>query len=207
VEVTRQESACDYRFDEMFERLVQARERGLPLIYGSLGTAAWRYRGAESFLKKLMQAAEGAGWNLLLAIGTELELPRRGRPSNVEVFQVVPQLRVLRHADVMVTHGGMNSITECLLSGVPMVVVPGTSQIDQAGNAARVVFHHLGLKGNMRHDSAARIRRKIDRVLTRTSYRRDTIAMGQMIRESDAYRSGADILIETVRRYYPMQIT
>ena len=204
VELAREESASDYRFAERFARSIAERDKGTPLVYCSLGTAAWRYEGAERFLVRMVEAARGATWNLILAIGTELELPPIvNRPRNVDVFQVVPQLQVLRHADLMVTHGGMNSITECILAGVPMVVFPGTAQIDQAGNAARVAYHRLGLKGRLKRDSAARIGRSIDRVLQTPEYRQNIVRMGQRIRESEAYARGADILVDVVHRYFP----
>jgi len=204
VELDREEAACDYRFNSAFGRLVRARKKGTPLVYCSLGTAAWRYAGAEKFIARVVAAARGATWNLLLATGTELELPpSRSRPENVEIFQVVPQLQVLRNCDAMITHGGMNSITECLLTGVPMAVCPGTTQIDQGGNAARVAFHQLGLTGGMKQASAAWIRRQLDRILHEPAYRRRVEAMGRRIRDSRAYADGAGILLDTVRRHYP----
>jgi UDP:flavonoid glycosyltransferase YjiC (YdhE family) len=204
VEMNREESAGDYRFAGRFSQLVEARTRGTPLVYCCLGTAAWRYDGVERFLARIVEAARGAQWHLLLAVGTELELRLPpARPKNVDVFQVVPQLQVLRHADVMVTHGGMNSITECLLAGVPMVVFPGTTQIDQAGNAARVAYHRLGLMGNLQRASAVRIRRSVDQILRDPEYRRRVGEMGRRIRESEAYVRGAEILFEALRRHFP----
>lgn len=204
VEMNREESASDYRFARQFDELVAARRQGTPLVYCSLGTGAWRYEGAERFLNRVVEAARGAEWNLILAVGTELELRLpQGRPRNVEIFQVVPQLQVLRHADAMVTHGGMNSITECLLAGVPLVVFPGTTQIDQAGNAARVAYHGLGLKGSMQHASAERIRWSIERVLREPEFRQRVAEMGRRIRESEAFTRGATILLEAVRCHFP----
>jgi MGT family glycosyltransferase len=57
-------------------------------------------------------------------------------PENFSVAQFVPQLSVLKDADVFITHGGMNSISEAVMYGVPMIVVPNT--VEQALNAARV---------------------------------------------------------------------
>ena len=50
-------------------------------------------------------------------------------PENFVVAQFVPQLAVLRKADVFITHGGMEeSISEAVLNQVPMVVVPNTTE-------------------------------------------------------------------------------
>lgn len=165
VDLRRQEVASDYRFDRLFERLVEERVQGRPLVYCSLGTGAWRYAGAERFLQRVIEASRGQRWNLILIAG-EFPLERFADvPSNVAVFQVVSQLTVLRQADLMITHGGMNSITECAGLGVPMLVYPGTHEIDQAGNAARVCWHRHGAAGSMWRERPRALRRRIGRSL------------------------------------------
>ena len=68
-------------------------------------------------------------------------------PSNIHVYSSVPQLEVLCIADVFVTHGGMNSISEALVHGVPMVVIPFMA--DQPVNARQV--ETLGLGKRLKH--------------------------------------------------------
>lgn len=165
-DLNRQEVASDYRFNRLFERMAGERTKGHPLVYCSLGTGAWRYAGAERFLRRVIEAARGQRWNLILTAG-EFPLEQfADLPPNVAVFQTVPQLTVLRQADLMITHGGMNSITECVLLGVPMLVYPGTHEIDQAGNAARVVWQGLGQKGRMSSESLEGLVRKTEAMLT-----------------------------------------
>lgn len=53
-----------------------------------------------------------------------------------------PQLALLRRAHLMVNHGGLQSVKEGLLPGVPMLCVP--QAYDQPGNGARVAFHGIG---------------------------------------------------------------
>lgn len=182
VDLNRSEAMSDYAFPARFRSLANARREGLPLVYCSLGTGAWRYRGAEQFLEKLIGAAIGAPWNLLLAVSTEFDPRRLPAAPNVAVFQVVPQLAVLRESDLMITHGGMNSLAECASLGVPMLVYPGSSDIDQPGNAARVVYHGLGLKGRMRSESAAGLRRKIATLLEDPRYRTRAAQMAETLR-------------------------
>ncbi len=161
----RKETFSDWGFEKRFQQLLSHRS-GKPLIYCSLGTAGWRYKGAFKFLQKIVTAASNSNWNAILSIG---DLDRQGLgliPENVAIFRSVPQLQVLEHCDLMITHGGMNSIKECYEAGVPMIVYPGTTAIDQAGNAARVAYHQLGLVGNMRRETLKGLKRKIDFILS-----------------------------------------
>ena len=74
-------------------------------------------------------------------------------PEGAHAFPWVPQLDVLRHADGCVTHGGINTLDECVLNLVPMLVYCGF-ETDMAGNTGRVVHHGIGLAGDRdrRHD-------------------------------------------------------
>jgi MGT family glycosyltransferase len=54
-------------------------------------------------------------------------------PANIEVRSWVPQVAVLREADVFITHAGAGGSQEGLVSGTPMVAVP--QAVDQFGNA------------------------------------------------------------------------
>ena len=72
------------------------------------------------------------------------------------VVKYAPQLDILRRATLMLNHGGLNSIKECIYFGVPMLVFPGIN--DQSGNAARVLYHGLGYVGHMNRASSKEIR-------------------------------------------------
>ena len=56
----------------------------------------------------------------------------------------MPQIEVLSHSDVFLTHCGMNSVNEALTLGVPMVAMPFLN--DQITNAKRIVELGLGKK-------------------------------------------------------------
>ncbi len=52
-------------------------------------------------------------------------------PDDWLVRASLPQVALLRHANLLVTHGGNNSVTEALTHGVPMLVLPfSTDQFD-----------------------------------------------------------------------------
>ncbi|MGH8497829.1 MAG: glycosyltransferase, partial [Methylococcales bacterium] len=74
----------------------------------------------------------------------------------------IPQLALLRRARMMITHGGTNTIKECVYFGVPMVSFPFGA--DHPGNTARVVYHGLGVKGDLRSLTVDSLRERVDAV-------------------------------------------
>jgi UDP:flavonoid glycosyltransferase YjiC (YdhE family) len=73
-------------------------------------------------------------------------------------------MSVLSHADAAVTHGGISTIDECVLCGVPILVYCGF-ETDMGGATARVVHHDIGIAGDRRRDGSRVIREHIDRLL------------------------------------------
>jgi len=154
-----------------------------PLVYAALGTVS---HGSEplvvAFLKELIEAFRlRPGLLLVLSTGTAApELSLDGSlPPNVYVFRSVPQLRVLRHADVFVSHGGASSVKEGILLEVPLLVYP--RRADQPGNAARVVYHGLGRKGDYRRDTHRQIGRLVDSLRKDVSVRASLARMRQQM--------------------------
>lgn len=131
--------------------------------FGTLPTTA--YQRIIIFLDKLLRIISQES-NLLLVVstsGVEMDLPTY---PNVHLFSFLPQLDMLKHCDLMITHGGLGSVKECLQAGVQILVYPLNLKIDQRGNAARVVANGFGLRGDMEKDSEAEILRKIKLLLT-----------------------------------------
>ena len=102
-----------------------------PVVYISLGTVI---KGAVSFFQNCCEAFRGENVDVIISVGKRFDVGKLKKvPSNIHVYNSVPQLEVLKMADVFVTHGGMNSVSEALVYGVPMVVIPFVS--DQPVNA------------------------------------------------------------------------
>ncbi|MFI9291914.1 macrolide-inactivating glycosyltransferase [Streptomyces gardneri] len=81
-------------------------------------------------------------WHVVLQIGRFVDAAELGDlPGNVEVHSWVPQLAILRQADVFVTHAGAGGSQEGLATATPMVAVP--QAVDQFGNAE--VLQALGV--------------------------------------------------------------
>lgn len=138
------------------------------LIYGAIGSMATT---GTTFLKKVIKAcADQQDWQLVLSLGPNLNIADFGEvPSQVHLFNWVPQPQVISNADCVVTHAGNNTMNECLHFSVPMVLYSG-KKTDQDGSAARMAYHGLGVLGDKDRDSAEQIRSNIVEVLTNTTF-------------------------------------
>ena len=113
-----------------------------PLVYISLGSII----SNKGFCKECIRAFGGKEFSVILSTG-RVDPGSLGKiPPNIYAHSFVPQTEVLRHADVFLTHCGMNSVNEALSSGVPMVAIPFIN--DQVTNAARLT--ELGLARRVR---------------------------------------------------------
>lgn len=155
------------RYSALMEKLHFMKINKIFVVYCSLGTlSVVDKEKAICFFQKLKRVAlMDDDLIFIFSVGKGLShdvlLPL---PKNILVFRQVPQFDLLQYCDLMITHGGMNSITECILRQVPMLVYPLNRSWDQPGNAARVVFHGLGLKGSISRDSPMTIYRKIKKI-------------------------------------------
>jgi zeaxanthin glucosyltransferase len=156
----------------------EALDPRLPLVYCSLGSQADISPDlARRFFRCVGEAAAARpDLQFLLSVGRGFSLAEIAvRPPNLEVSNWVPQMAVLERAHVMVNHAGSGTVKECILRGVPMVVMP--LMRDQFDCARRVVHHGLGLKGEVKGLTAAGLLELIDGVARDPGFRRRVAAM------------------------------
>lgn len=105
-------------------------------------------------------------------------------PDNVFIFKTIPQFRILSKTSVFITHGGFNSVKESIHAQVPMLVYPVDPRMDQNGNAARIVYHQLGLRGDLSKDSEKDIAQKINKLMTDVMYKKN---LKEMLKKDQSY--------------------
>lgn len=119
------------------------------VVLVSLGSS---FTKQPDFYRECVKAFAGLpGWHLVLQIGKHVDPSELGDvPENVEVRDWVPQLAVLREADLFVTHAGAGGSQEGLATGTPMIAVP--QAVDQFGNAD--MLQALGVARHVPADEA-----------------------------------------------------
>jgi MGT family glycosyltransferase len=115
--------------------------------------------------------------------------PEQGH-KNFLVQNEVPQLEILQRAALFISHGGMNSVSEALFYGVPLIVIPQAG--DQTWVARRVEW--LGA-GKLLHRSklhAHSLRRLADEIIANPAFARASARIGTSLRQAGGYISAAD---------------
>ncbi|GAA2196325.1 macrolide-inactivating glycosyltransferase [Streptomyces bangladeshensis] len=102
------------------------------VVLVSLGSA---FTKQPAFYRACVRAFAGLpGWHVVLQVGRHVTRADLGDvPADVEVHNWVPQLAILRQADLFVTHAGAGGSQEGLATATPMIAVP--QAVDQFGNA------------------------------------------------------------------------
>jgi len=118
--------------------------------------------------------------------------------ENCRIYDVVPQLEVLKKADVFVTHGGMNSVNEGLSFGVPMVVIPFMS--DQPTNARRIEELGLGKRLDYSIINSEILKTTVLSVMNDEAISANVSRMQKQMLEAPGNRGGVAMFIDYYER-------
>ncbi len=112
-----------------------ARPDQRPLVLVSLGTFL---SARTDVLTRIAGALRGVDVRVAMAIGNSDRAALGEIPADWLVRPSLPQVALLQHASVLITHAGNNSVTEALNFGVPMLALPfSTDQFDGAAAIER----------------------------------------------------------------------
>jgi len=164
---------------------------GGPVIYASMGTVQ---NGLANVFRTITAAlAPHQGVQLVLSVGNHLDPEEIGPvPSNTIIVSRAPQLELLKHTSVCITHGGLNTVLEALTQGVPQVAIPVTN--DQPGVAARIADKKTGLFVPLKELTALHLSRLVDEVLKNPIYRDNALNFQKIIAETNGLSAAADRL-------------
>jgi MGT family glycosyltransferase len=160
------------------------RRRLIYLSLGSLGSADL------ALMQRLVELLADTPHRYIVSRGPrhdEYELA-----DNMFGEEFLPQASVLPHVDAVITHGGNNTVTECMWFGKPMLVLP--IFWDQHDNAQRV--HETGYGIRLPTYSLERdaLVNAVDRLLTDGELRERVRAAGERLRERPGTEAAADLI-------------
>jgi MGT family glycosyltransferase len=166
-----------------------------PLVYVSLGTL---FNADPKFFRDCFAAFADMDVRVVMSIGSNVSEASLGRPpANVSVHAFVPQLEVLQRASVFVSHGGMNSVSESLCYGVPLVVIPQMSE--QAMVGRRVEQLGAGLYLAKTSVTSAALRASVERVLADDRFRKQAAVVRESFFAAGGVARAADAIVAFTR--------
>ena len=171
-------------------------QKNKPLIYISLGTV---FNNNFKFYNECFRAFENTNYQIVLSVGKAIDIGAlKNVPDNFTVRRHVAQLEVLQKADLFITHGGMNSVSEAIFLGVPLMVIPMSSDQPIVANRVKTLGAGIYLgKNKANHKNLKKLSRLI---LADGRYKKNGMAIGDSFRESGGYSRGADEIFAYKKR-------
>jgi MGT family glycosyltransferase len=158
-----------------------------PLIYlsmGSLGSAD------VGLMRKLVAELADAPYRVLVSKG-----PQAGEyelAPNMAGTEFLPQTKILPQVDLVITHGGNNTVTESLYFGKPMVLLP--LFWDQHDNAQRVDESGFGVRLDTYEHRPEELTGAIDRLLADEELEARLRALSQQLQAAEGTHRAAELI-------------
>ena len=171
-------------------KVVKKRDK---LIYISMGTVN---NNMMALYKRCLAALADTDYQVIMSVGNLVSIEEFGvLPENISVFTHVDQIAVLQQADVFVSHCGMNSVSESLYFGVPLVMLPQTSE--QGGVAERVFQLGAGIK--LDKSDAASILGAIRKIFADNSYTQNAAVISEGFKHCSGAKGAADKIMQVCK--------
>jgi MGT family glycosyltransferase len=133
---------------------------GAPVVYVSLGS----FLSVRSdVLARVAEALRSLEVRVALAIGSTSRDELGPIPPSWLVRREFPQVTVLGQAALAVSHGGNNSVTEAMAAGVPLLLLPLST--DQFAGAAGIEAAGLGAALDPNAATPAQLRTAVEHLL------------------------------------------
>ncbi|WP_139279068.1 macrolide family glycosyltransferase [Seinonella peptonophila] len=167
------------------------------VVYMALGTIANK---RPDLYKACLEGLNDFDGTVVLGIGNQLSISELGSvPDHFIIRNYIPQLDVLRYSDAFITHCGMNSTSEALYFGTPLVMLPLMN--DQPIVANRV--KELGAGVILDHETlnAEKLREAVIEVLQNPIYKQNSEKISQSFRKSGGCARAADELLSRIKQF------
>ena len=162
-------------------------ERNGPLVYLSLGSLA---SGDVELMRSLVGSLARRPYRVIVSMGPQHDQLELG--DNMVGEEFLPQASILPQVDAVITHGGNNTVTECLHFGKPMVVLPVFW--DQYDNAQRIHETGFGIRLDTYEHDPAELPAALDRLLGDAGLRDRLGRISARLRDVRGTERAADLI-------------
>lgn len=179
-----------YDVDFPFEKLT-----GKKVIYISLGTVFSNY---SDEINKLFFKAFADVDAIVVMAAYNIDVSKFDIPENFIVRNYVPQMEILKHTTVAITHAGMNSIGDIIYSNVPFVAIPlGADQFFMA-NRAQELGATIVLDG--KNLSIETLKDSVKMVVENPDYLKNIKKISRSFIEAGGYKKAVEEIFKLKKR-------
>ena len=180
--------APSFPFDELGDE---------PVIYISLGTV---FNDKGDFYRLCLEAFANLDYHVVMSIGNRIDSTQLGTiPENFIVRPFVPQVQLLQRTTLFITHSGMNSVSEGLSAGVPLLMIPQAA--DQLFIARRVQKLGAGKMLRSTKLTAHRLRKAAEEMLAQPTFQQMSASIGASFRQAGGPTLAVDEIEAFKRRH------
>jgi MGT family glycosyltransferase len=162
---------------------------GRPIVYASFGTIL---KASESTFQIVASACSELDLQLIFSAKNAGTVDQSRLAGNPILVESAPQLELLERAAICITHGGLNTVMECLSCGVPMVALPVTN--DQPAVSARIRHAGAGESVSLSSLTAKKMSAALKRVLVDPAFRVNANRIRTSIQQAGGVERAADII-------------
>ena len=160
------------------------------LIYITLGTIL---NNNLNFYHQCIDAFRDTDYQVVLAIGNKIEVASlKPLPDNIIARNYVPQLELLKHTRLMISHGGLNSVSESLYYGVPVIAIPLAN--DQPAVAKRLQELGAGLSLKLEDITPDSLRLHAETIISDPDYYERCNQISLSFRQAGGYEKAAEYI-------------
>lgn len=122
-------------------------------------------------------------------------------PENILILPIVPQLEILKRSSLFITHAGMNSVSETVHYGVPVICVPIIG--DQHLVALRICDElNFGRRLNYKKFKSNQMRSCVHELLSNSKYLENILEFTKMSRNQNGCEIGANLIQQYLTHDY-----
>lgn len=171
-----------------------------PLVFASLGTLQGH---RFTLFRTIARACRQLNVRLLIAHcgGLNAAQEARLRRYGAEVTDFADQPAVLRQAQAVITHGGLNTVMDAIESATPMLTIP--LAFDQPGVAARVVYCGIGRRAS-RFTTVNALAKKLGALLNDPGYRQRLSLMQTQLAQAGGATCAAAVVEQALNSRHPI---
>ena len=162
-----------------------------PLLYLSLGSLG---SADVALMQQLIDTLAGDRYRVIVSMGPQHDQLRLA--NNMTGAEVLPQTSILPDVDLVITHGGNNTVTECFHFGKPMILLP--LFWDQYDNAQRVHETGFGQRLSTYGHEPGELTAAVDRVLADRELGERLAAASRRLQEAQGTARAADAVLATL---------